>query len=420
MIKNVSSTFKSWITINYHWILIVSCIPLFSTKALFNLPLVIMAIMGARSLVRNPGVVCTDRNIRIMVVLFLCLWVPLLLSLLDAVNFGRSSATVARYMALFFVGIFIVQACRSELVRRRIYYSIVILVSLMLVDGLLQYIVGFNLLGNPMSAGRVTSIFYPKLHLGLLLAVLSPVIFNFTFEYFKKNKLILLLPVLLMVILALAGNRVSWMMFSLATLVFVVYIYRNSNTHFKWSYMFGFTIFLAFVLMFAYQSPFVKVRVDETVKILSTDFDTVNRATSYRLSIWLVGKEVYKENWINGIGPRGFRYVYEKYADKDNFFLNPKLKDKGMTHPHLMVLEVAAETGTIGLIGYLLFFVFLIRFYRRSEKSARTLMFPLMLATIVAVFPLNAHMAWYGSYWGAVSWWLLTLALGFARRQGNS
>ncbi len=406
---------SSWIRVNYRWLLIVSCIPLFSTKALFNLPLIIMAILGAVQLYRHPSVIRNDPAIRAMLWLFLAIWLPLLFSLPDAVVPGRSSSTVARYLPLLLVGIFIIQALRSQLTRRKLYYSVVVLIVLMSIDGLIQYFLGYNLLGYPMVSGRVTGVFYPKLHIGLILAVLSPVVFEFTLNYFNRNKLVLVLPILLMMVLILAGNRVSWVMFILVAFVYTLYAFKRSNIRLTWRPLVAGLAVILITLFFASKSPFVQTRISNTAGIFSTDFKTADRATAYRLSIWKVGWTAYKANWVNGVGPRGFRYVYTTYADEDNFWM--KQKNKGATHPHLMILEVAVETGTIGLIGYLLFIVFIFRYYRQCGQAARIAMFPWLLSILIAVFPLNAHMAWYASYWGAVSWWLLVVALGMANRQ---
>jgi len=411
-------TGRDWLTGNYKWLLIVSCIPLFSTKALFNLPLIIMAILGAVSLFRNTQAVRTDTSIRVMGVLFLSIWLPLLFSLPDAVEPGRSVSTVVRYLALPLVGIFIIQSCRSQYVRLRVYFGVVILIVAICLDALTQYVLGYNLLGNPMMHGRVTGIFYPKLHIGLLLAVLSPVVFEFTLDYVKRTRMVLLLPLLLMTVILLAGNRVSWLMFMMVVFVYLIYTYTRMNMNLTWRSMLAVVAIVSIALFMAYKSPIVHSRINKTAGVFSTDFHAVDVATAYRLSIWKVGWDVYKANPVNGIGPRGFRYVFTTYADKDNYWST--LDGRGVTHPHLMILEVAVETGTIGLIGYLLFFVFLIRYYWQCDRSRRMSMFPWLISVLVAVFPLNAHMAWYASYWGAVSWWLLVIALGMTNRRGVS
>ena len=414
--NNIATKSRSWIRVDfrkdYEWLLIVSCIPLFSTKALFNLPLFVMAVLGIRQLVAQHEIFRQNRIIRTLTVLFLCLWIPLILSLPDAVNPARSIGVVARYLLLILAGIFIVWSCRSAYVRQRINVSVVVLVIFLCVDSLIQYFLGRNLLGNPMMGGRVTSIFYPKLHMGLLLAVLSPVVFEYTRQKFNRFKPVVILPVVLIAVILMAGNRVSWIMLLMAASLYLLYHYRYSTKQPGWRTLLSGIVLISITLLIVYKTPFVKERINETDGVFSTDFATIDKATAYRLSIWKVGLKVFQANWINGIGPRGFRYVYAQYADKGNYFLKPSLVNKGATHPHLMILEVAVETGIPGLLGYLLFFIVLCRYFLRLNRRRREFMFPWMIAILVAVFPLNAHMAWYASYWAALSWWVLAIALG--------
>ena len=69
-----------------------------------------------------------------------------------------------------------------------------------------------------------------------------------------------------------------------------------------------------------------------------------------------VAYSIFKEHPVNGIGPRGFRFVYHEYAkldddnietksDRLNYLFSLNLPP---THPHLLILEVLAETGVIG------------------------------------------------------------------------
>jgi hypothetical protein len=74
-----------------------------------------------------------------------------------------------------------------------------------------------------------------------------------------------------------------------------------------------------------------------------------------------------------------------------------------------LLLEVLVETGVIGLAGLLLFVLLLYRFVRR--KGLGLALFPWLLALLTAAFPFNTHMAFYGSYWSSVFWWLLVLTI---------
>src|SRR5690606_31994516 len=88
----------------------------------------------------------------------------------------------------------------------------------------------------------------------------------------------------------------------------------------------------------------------------------------------------------------------------------------GSTHPHQQVLEVMVETGIVGLAGYALFWLLLLRLIWRSDAFARAEASPWLLGAIVALLPTGAHMAFYGTYWSTFCWWLLGIGLAVLTR----
>ena len=72
---------------------------------------------------------------------------------------------------------------------------------------------------------------------------------------------------------------------------------------------------------------------------------------------------MFRANWLNGIGPRGFRHVYVDYAQPDDFWI--QRGTQGQTHPHFVALEVAGERGVVGLIRYLLFWFLVFSWLRK-------------------------------------------------------
>ena len=147
-----------------------------------------------------------------------------------------------------------------------------------------------------------------------------------------------------------------------------------------------------------------KERFAVTLDLFSSDYEKINSATAVRLPIWKTAYSIFKEHPINGIGPRGFRYVYNEYAESDDYFVkrNPNLPP---TQPHLIILEILAETGVIGLVGFLLFFYFLVKSIRYATNSFDEFVF--LVPVVVAIFPFNAHMAFYGSVWSSMIWLLI-------------
>lgn len=405
---------KDWWKENYGWMLIASTLFLFTTKALFNLPLLIMAVSGMFIVYRSYTMLVRDRAIQTMLTLFLCLAVPLLLSLPDAVWLKSASGTFYRYLLYPFISVFVIMTLRQELSRRYLLMACAGIAVFWMLDGLLQLLSGKNILGNPMKGDDLTGMFYPKIIMGLVLSVLSPILIEYVRNNYKKSYWILLIVPVLLLIIVKGGSRSSWVnVFILAA----IYLVMFRRCIFDFLGVRG--LLLSVLLLFGagvglLQMDSVERVVDKSVKIFSSDFESIDFATSRRLSLWQVGWKAFEENRINGIGARGFRYVFTDFAEDDNYWMQDGRS--GSTHPHFMLLEIALETGMIGVLGLIIFFYVLIRRYLSVSKEERRFMLPWLLATIMAYFPLNMHMALYGSYWSSLSWWLLSIAIGMGGR----
>jgi len=66
-----------------------------------------------------------------------------------------------------------------------------------------------------------------------------------------------------------------------------------------------------------------------------------------------------------------------------------------------------AETGLFGLIGYFFLIYFLTMIVYKTARKKDLL--PFYIPVLVALFPFNAHMAFYGSIWSSVCWILIAL-----------
>ena len=83
-----------------------------------------------------------------------------------------------------------------------------------------------------------------------------------------------------------------------------------------------------------------------------------------------------------------------------------------------MVLEVLIETGIIGFVGYILMLLILARVMWRRRLADPTSSAYLMVA-VVAWFPLNAHLAFYGSYWSSIAWIMIALGCVIGENDGE-
>jgi O-antigen ligase len=110
------------------------------------------------------------------------------------------------------------------------------------------------------------------------------------------------------------------------------------------------------------------------------------------------------------VGARGFRDAFAACDPEAG-----KLAAWGegpALHAHHWVLEVASETGTIGLLLWLAGIALAWRAWRYATEAARERARPAMLALAVSVFPFNTHLAFYSTFWGGLALLLAALYAG--------
>ena len=401
---------------NWAWLLVASALALFATTTLFNLPLWLMAVLGLWRSVRAPRRLIHDRAAALLGLLFLCVWLPMLLALPDAVNPERSLQTTLPYLHLYFAGLFILGALGDEAVLKKLEWFVFAVITIWCLDALLQFLSGADLFGYPYKPGQLSGMFHPKLRLGHALAVLAPLYLDLIRRTAPGRPWLWLFALLLLAVILLSGKRVAWIMaFAGCAAWAAALLYRTRSI--AWGRVTGGGIVIAIALgiIVATHEPLAR-RIETTLGVFSGDLEEFDRATARRLSVWNTALGMARENRINGVGPRGFRYAYRDHAAADDYFV---LRGGGsQTHPHQMLLEVAAETGFIGLFGIAAFWWLLLRRGWTALRAGNRAV-PWILCTGVAWLPLNAHLAFYGSYWSSAIWWLLACALAATERAAS-
>lgn len=409
---NLSSV-PVWFAQNWRWLLVLSCLPLFAHKTAFNLPFGIMMVAGIIAAVRRPRALWDDSAVRILSAIFLCFEIPMLLSLFDAVDFGRATETAAIDFRFWFAGIFIIETLRNPLARARLLAGAGVVLAYWSVDGMVQYVLGRNLFGFGYNGTQLCGVFCPKLRLGTVTATMLPLLLEWVRRYGARYRwLVLLVPAALAIIL-LSGSRTAWVMLATALGAYGFYLFFVVPRRWRMVLIGGIAASVALATALAFMHAPLRDRLAQTAGLFG-DYEAANKATSMRLPLWRTGWRMFQDHWINGVGPRGYRYVYEDYAPDNNYWIL-RMEETGQeypqTHPHSQLLEVAAETGAIGLAGLLLMWVVMIKGLRNVSPIARSQVMPWVLASLVAWSPLNVHMALYGSYWSSVAWWVLLVAI---------
>ncbi len=390
----------------------------FISKSLYNYPVGIMALLGLYQLIVTPKILIQDQILKTFTLVFLCLWLPLLISFPDAVNPDHSAHTIFPYLRFFFAGIFIIRELSKDTDRLKFIVTCIFYIVLFwCVDATIQFVFNKNLLGFPYQAGHITGMFHPRNTISHICSILSAFLFLYIYIHIEKNKFLTLSIIPLFFIILLSGRRAAWVMLALSSFGFLIYgyIYSTNRAHFIKTLGVITTLVTILLASTIFFHPPTKDRFKVTLGLFSNNYDSINAATAVRLPIWETSYAIFKANPVNGIGPRGFRHAYKDYASKDDYFVMAK---DIPTQPHIIILEILAETGLIGFLGYLLAVYLIIRVIQNSRNKKN--LFPFFIPVVVAMFPFNTHMAFYGSIWSSMIWLLLALYFSSAKLSLNN
>lgn len=370
-----------------------------------ELPMFIMAILGGILIWKHGKAATWQGGAKTFSLLFLCIWLPMALSVPDSLWFEKSLSTTLTYPRIYLAGIYLIWILREELPRQRLLKLSAWLLLFWVVDALVQAVVGYNLLGYAYPE-RLNGLFGPdNWKLGLSLAMLSPIVWEYVSRHGAKWQLALAWLGTAAVVL-LAGNRQGWVVFTLASVVW--------GSRFAWQAGVSplrFLVPAGLVIVFALPAGYVldarfAQRIDKTLAFSSFDYEGLNTASSARLQIWDNAVQVWRDHPVNGIGARAYRHAYADYAPSGDIFIHAD--GTGPIYAHQVVLEVMSETGTIGLLGLLGVYALLWLAFRCTSSTA-TLSSVALLGGAAWLWPLNAHTALYSAYWSLLLGWMIAV-----------
>ena len=334
--------------------------------------------------------------------LFFSYWLPELLSSFDAIDPLRSLREVVvdlRFLPFLWLAAIAVHRPAD---RRIVYVGIAAIAALWSCDGLLQAATGWSI-GGHASADRISGVFgalHPRL--GQVLASLAA--FPLGIAAQRKGVTGWICAALVVgVVILLAGSRAAWITFALVLLF-------GGWRLLGWKRMCGvFAAGAVCLVVAAGISGELQQRIQRSEAVFSGNAAGLDQALSGRLRIWEAAVCMIGEHPINGVGVRGYRDAYAACAPQ----LGPPAWGKGgALHAHQIVLEILSETGTLGLILWLVGAAIAIRAWRWATPAARARAAIPAVALAVTVFPLNTHLAFYSSFWGGVALLLTALYAG--------
>ncbi|MGB5291538.1 MAG: O-antigen ligase family protein [Lysobacterales bacterium] len=350
------------------------------------------------------------RRVSIFVVpIFLCFWLPMVLSSFDSYmpqKSWTSSIAALRFLAavLSMAVLFRADSTRWRVIRWTSY-----LLVFWAVDGFVQLIFGVDIFGIAMNPDRLNALFVQKYQFfGPTLAMLSPLLLEHARRHWPAWAWVGAFTVTLGAVL-IAGMRAGWLVMGLVLVVYMWLMLKRENRDLRKASL-SIPVFVFSAIIGAYLvSPLFQARIEQSLIVTQGSAEAIGKASNLRMPIFNTSLSMFNAHPVNGVGVRAFPKAYMEYAAEDDIHIRNSGGKSGATHAHNLVLEVMADTGSIGLLGLVAGFLLVLRFWRKFTPARRNEAFPFALALALVLFPLNSHFALYGTYMSSLIWILFGL-----------
>lgn len=295
----------------------------------------------------------------------------------------------------------------------KLFYLVAILcISILFVDGITQYLLGYNLFLNPGNPSRISSLFGDKLIMGSYVARILPVIIGLSFVINFKNRQNINLITLIIggSLIIISGERTAFVYY-LILITFYFFLFKKK--------FFQFILIFCTLLstIFFINNNFANRLLKET----QLQIKQTSSFYSYRHELhFLTALNLFYEKKIYGQGLKSFRNLcsQDKYSKSikekiaNDFYEKKKdyiveYADGCNTHPHNIYLEFLAELGLIGFFffSFIFFYVvsklfFFLRLYflnKKIENKSYAAAF-MLLAIFSSMFPFITSGSYFNNW----------------------
>ena len=352
-------------------------------------------------------------------IVFGLIWVPMLVSLVDAINLKHSLQSTLSVLPMVLIGIYLIDALENQKARQQLVMAIIVITTLWCLDALYQLFHGTNILGYTKGEqSQLSGIFSPKATLGIVLAVVLPVVLESLRSITTGWRTIIVTSLIAaahIAVIILSGSRTAFLMMILGGAGWLIYLLSvRKSIPLRKMIAVGAIIFIASGYLASRQT---NTHLAQITNIMGADLNTVDRIISGRIPLWETAGRIYLDHWVNGIGPRGFRHIYNEYKPIEGKY-NQEYH-YGSTHPHFVLLEIAAETGSIGLVCIFVAIYFLFTRLKLLSTAGKLNTFPWMYGAAIAIIP-NAGKAFYSFFWMSLVLWMIFIGIANSRIENKA
>ena len=399
---------------HFYSILIISCFPIFIlfSPLLTNLFTVILIFFFLNEIKFNPKYLVKDK-ILFLLILF---WFFILISLFTSIYVENSiprSLGFIRFILLSYAVAYYIGLNDFK------YYKIIILIWFFIffissVDLFIEYILGFNLLGNvSYMHGRLSGFLGDELKIGNYYLGFYFLILAFSIQFFKKQFLSFFIIIFFSLIAFLIGERANFIKIILGLLIFLIF-YEKIILKYK---IIFFGLMISNAIIFVNLNDEFKTRYK---KQLYTPLKTEG-VYNYLKGIpygahFSTAYEIFKENPISGIGLKNFYFECgkDKYINKEFVFNHARCS----THPHQLHLEILSHIGIFGYLVFICLFFYLIYFgFQNYFRNKNPYLLASLIFILVSIFTPVPSGSFFTTFGATIFWLNFGLVLAFAAKQ---
>ena len=360
----------------------------------------LMVVVSILTFLTNRDAVLSLPGLKKAAMLFACIAIPGLLSLLFSVNLERGVSAAFRFFAYALAAWVVLSVVIEEGDAKRIMSWLGILLVAWAVDGFVQILTGVSLLGDPLiELGEEGAIVTGSLQLGYgaTLAILSPFFLEALRRAGGMGVGILSIPVYAAIVMS--GHQSSALLALIGLAGWAVLALRHKEVGAK-RQVTGFVISAVIGLLLGIYLSIVTGQVGTLAEAPAR-----YQSFLYQSQLWELSWQAFSENWLTGVGMRGFG----TFAIQESAGLIPGLSETW--HPHLILFEVVAETGIVGLFGYGLL-LWRLWLYIQDDRMHVAVA---GLTALLAVFPLGTAVGLYSYIGGNLIFLTFTLLVALDR-----
>ncbi len=277
----------------------------------------------------------------------------------------------------------------SKKLIKKIMISIFLTCSLVTIDALVQYFVGYNILGYGYlgEGSRLSGFFGDELILGSYLSRLAPIFILqlILFTKLQQNKKIFSISIFSIVlflfsfVIFLTGERTAFLYF-IFTVIFFVFLVKSKII----SYYIISIVLCSFILLFlsgetrlvkttALQLKYSIDKTDEKIKLKKLENIPIAHFHHWK-STYLMAKA----NPFFGVGPRMFREECKN--------LKYYVPGGCSSHPHNFYFQLFGEAGIFGFLFLTSFFLFTLKVIINNFKRVSSKLFENHLMISCSIF----------------------------------